>query len=75
VPRPPKNLGVGPELNAYRAQIIRTFDADETLLQLMGENGEFIYHGGPTDMQSGQSMQGQFKLDFSIVYPFNPSEL
>jgi hypothetical protein len=70
-----KNEGVGQELNAYRVKVVQAMDQDPTLMALIGANGEFVYVGGSTDMQTGSAMKGEFKLDFAVVYPFNPSEL
>lgn len=63
---------VGPELSMYRLQVIDAIVNDSTLLSLVGSNGQILYRGCDTDMQSGSSIVGQLQMHFQFNYYFNP---
>jgi hypothetical protein len=63
---------IGPELSAYRIQVIDAVVNDPTLLTLVGSNGQILYRGCDTDMQSGSSMIGQLQMHFQFNYVFMP---
>lgn len=63
---------VGPELSSYRLQVISAVVNDPTLLSLVGSNGQILYRGCDTDMQSGSSMIGQLQMHFEFNYVFMP---
>jgi hypothetical protein len=69
------NDGVGEELSLFRAKIIALIRDDDTLAALLGSNGEVIYEGHDTDMQTGSTMQGQMQMNFTFSYVLNPSDL
>ena len=69
------NDGVGEELLTYRAKIIALLRDDDALWALLGSNGEAIYEGHETDMQTGSTMQGQMQMNFTFSYVLNPSDL
>lgn len=69
------NAGVGEELSAYRVKIVRDIVLDDTLIAIVGSNGEIEYRGCETDMQSGGLLEGQMRLDFGLTYALIPGEL
>jgi hypothetical protein len=69
------NDGVGEELSAFRVQILKLIRDDDTLAALLGSNGEVVYEGHDTDMQTGSTMQGQMQMNFTFSYVLNPSDL
>lgn len=69
------NDGIGEELSAYRVQILKLMRDDDTLWALLGSNGEVIYEGHDTDMQTGSTMQGQMQMNFTFSYVLNTSDL
>lgn len=76
VPRDtPKNEGVGEELSAWRAKLLKAFASDQQLLDLVGPNGSIIFRGMQSDMQSGSALYGELQFDFGIRYVLNPLEL
>ncbi len=78
VPRPTENqlnVGVGPNLSAMRVEMIRVIMQDDTLKNLLGENGFAEYRGMESDMQTGAEVKGQFRMDFAFAYIFNFNRL
>lgn len=65
----------GPELSAYRMQLIKAVIQDETLISIVGSNGGIFYRGHDTDMQSGEAVQGMMLLRFAFHYVLDPNEL
>lgn len=65
----------GPELSAYRMQLIKAVIHDETLISIVGSNGGIFYRGHDTDMQSGEAVQGMMLLRFAFHYVLDPNEL
>jgi hypothetical protein len=63
---------IGPEISAYRLQVIDAIVNDSELLSLVGSNGQILYRGADTDMQSGSSMVGQLQMHFDFNYVFVP---
>lgn len=69
------NEGVGEALSAFRVKLIRALRDDGPLQNIMGQNGYIEYRGITTDLQTGNSVEGQFQMDLAITYPFNPNEI
>lgn len=69
------NDGIGEELSGYRMRLLKAFTTDDELLALLGSNGEILYLGHETDMQTGNSMLGQMQLMFTLTYVLQPSDL
>ena len=68
----PQNEGVGTDLNALRAAIIKAFADDAQLLALIGPNGDIAYDGCETDLKTGMSLEGQVQMSFSLLTVLNP---
>ncbi len=66
---------VGPELSAYRMEVLQAFMDDGPLAVLQGENGEIEYRGYTTDLQSGSTMLGTMRVDLGFSYLFDPVDL
>jgi hypothetical protein len=69
------NEGVGEELSLYRVKLVGKILHDDTLIAIVGANGEIEYRGCETDMQSGGLLEGQMRLDFGLSYVLLPDEL
>jgi hypothetical protein len=69
------NDGIGEELSDYRIRLLKAFTSDDSLLAMLGSNGEIQYLGHETDMQTGSTMLGQLQMLFSLTYVLNPSDL
>ena len=65
---------IGPELSTYRNRVITAVVNDPTLLSLVGSNGQILYRGSDTDMQTGSSMVGQIQMHFNFNYVFIPPQ-
>ena len=73
-----ENVGVGEELSGLRMQVLQAFITDwqqGELLGLLGSNGELIYLGHDTDLQTGSTVLGQMQLHFQLSYVFDPHDL
>lgn len=68
------NDGIGEELSDYRMKLLRAFTTDDSLIAMLGSNGEINYLGHETDMQTGSTMVGQMQMNFSLTYVLNPAE-
>lgn len=68
----PQNELVGQTLNIHRGRIINLFASDAQLQALIGTNGELTYDGMLTDLKTGNAMEGEMQLNFSIRYFVNP---
>jgi hypothetical protein len=69
------NVGVGEELSGLRMQVIKSFTQDDELvLNLLGSNGEVMYLGHETDLQTGSTVLGQMQLNFRLSYVLNPTD-
>lgn len=66
---------LGPELSSYVVAFLKAIPDDPSILALISENGQVIYQGHETDMQSGSSMEGQLLMKFAFHYLLDPSEL
>ena len=66
-----KNEGMGPQLSAKRSAMIAAIMRDETLQNILGNNGYAEYRGMDTDMQTGGEVKGQFRMDFAFAYVLN----
>jgi len=66
---------IGPELSGYRDKILADVVNDPTLLGLLTANGQIVYRGCDTDMQTGSSMVGQLQMHFEFHYVLNPSQV
>jgi hypothetical protein len=69
------NDGIGEELSDYRIKLLKAFTSDDSLLAMLGSNGEINYLGSETDMQTGSTMLGQMQMLFTLTYVLNPSDL
>lgn len=72
------NDGVGELMSTFRNRIIKAILQDgelENLLAVDQRSGYIEYRGTITDMQTGNSMEGQLQMDFAFAYTFNPSKL
>lgn len=65
---------VGPELSDWLDKIITAVVNDPTLLSLVGSNGQILYRGCETDMQTGSSIIGQLQVNFEFHYVFIPPQ-
>jgi hypothetical protein len=59
---------IGPELSAYRFQVLSAIVNDPTLLGLLTTNGQMIYLGCDTDMQTMSAMNGSLQMHFEFTY-------
>ena len=57
---------VGPELSAYRDQVLAAVINDSVLASIVTR--QIVYRGCDTDMQSGSSMIGQLQMHFDFHY-------
>lgn len=74
----PANVGVGPELSAFRVNILKALKQDAEhgeLGVLMGENGEIEFLGYETDMAIGSDLIGNMVLSLSISYFWDPEDM
>ena len=69
------NQGIGEELSLYRVKVVGKILNDDTLIAMVGSNGEIEYRGCETDMQSGGLLEGQMRMDFGLSYTLDPTEL
>jgi hypothetical protein len=69
------NDGIGEELSDYRMKLLKAFTSDDSLIAMLGANGEMQYLGFETDMQTGSTMLGQMQMNFTLSYVLNPSDL
>lgn len=69
---------VGPELSAYRVKVLKAILNDDTLIALVGPNGQIDYVGHDTDMQTGSTLGAlgaMIQFHFSFTYVLKPSDL
>lgn len=66
---------IGTGINALRAKTIKAILTDAELKQIVGGNGEIRYQGCSTDLEKGQSMEGEMHLHFVFRYRLAPAEL
>ncbi len=69
------NVGVGEELSAFRAKVHKNLVTNKNLLRMLGDNGGITYLGYDSDMQQGNDLRGQMRLDYRFAYVFDPSLL
>ena len=69
------NDGIGETLSDYRMRLLKAFKDDDSLIAMLGSNGEILYLGHETDMQTGSTMLGQMQMLFSLTYVLNPNDL
>lgn len=65
---------IGEELSEYLDRVIQAVVNDPTLVSLVGSNGQILYRGSETDMQTGSSIIGQLRVDFEFRYVFIPPQ-
>jgi hypothetical protein len=68
----PTASDVGTLLNTIRVNLIRLMCEDAELKALIGANGALEYNGLSTDLRLGSELSGQFQLNFTANYFFNP---
>lgn len=61
---------IGPEISLWRIRVVRAVTNDETLLGLVGPNGQIFYDGMDTDMKTGSSM-GSLGPHMQFFFGFN----
>jgi hypothetical protein len=69
---------IGPELSAWRANIIALLAQDNTLAAMLGTNGRIEYRGSETDMQTGSTIGVEgavLQMNFALFYVLDPSQL
>lgn len=66
---------LGPLLSDAEIAIHNGVTRDAELLALLTTNGWMEYLGHETDMQTGNLLSGELRLDFSFVFPLDPGEL
>lgn len=69
----PRDTDLGQRLNEFRMKLTKALATDQELLSLLGSNGSIAYNGCVTDLKSGQSLDGQMRIDYQIKYFFSPT--
>lgn len=71
----PENIGT--TINGWRATLLRTILADETIESLCSgiPNGGIRYMRSSTGLSAGRNAIAKLTVDFGISYPFKPSAL
>lgn len=70
-----KNANAGPEYSAWRVKILKKIMFDETLLGLLGEEGQIEFMRFETDLKNENAMLGTMLIDIDLTYVFDPDEL
>src|SRR4029077_14761978 len=70
-----ENDGVGEELSGMRMRVLKALIYDESLKSLLGGNGELVYDGHETDLQTGFAILGAMQLRLQLTYTFDPRDL
>lgn len=70
-----ENDGVGEELSLMRMKVLKAIIYDEPLKALLGGNGELVYDGHETDLQTGNAILGSMQLRLQLTYTFDPRDL
>lgn len=63
---------VGPELNQWLDMLRAALSADPILLGLLTPNGQVIYRGCWTDMQTGSTLIGELRVFVDFIYVWLP---
>lgn len=66
---------IGPELSSWRSKISNAIVNDPELIDLIGGPrgpGQIVYRGWETDMRLGEPMEGQFLMNFGLIYTLFP---
>jgi hypothetical protein len=69
---------LGPLISQYRAAMISAILNDQSLVALVGANGQIIYERMETDMQTGSTvgaLGATVMFQFALTYVLNPSQL
>lgn len=66
----PQNEAIGETLNAFRIKVMDAVVQDNELSTLIGSNGNIIYEGCDTDLESGRMVEGQMQIKLAITYAF-----
>jgi len=66
----PQNDGLGEELNAFRIKVMDAIIQDTDLSAIIGSNGNIVYEGCDTDLESGRMVEGQMQIKLAITYVF-----
>ena len=69
------NDGVGEELSDFRVKVLKAVLNNESLVAMLGANGEIEYRGCTTDMKQGRTIEGQICLFFGLTYALNYAQL
>lgn len=68
-------LAMGPYLASWRVNIVKALARDDTLLHLLGDDGQIEYLGHETDFVLGASMNGGMLVDVAMTYVFDTEDL
>lgn len=66
---------VGPEISSWRMKVLGAIVNDPQLLSLLTANGQIVFKGSKTDMQSGSTigvLGAQLQMDFDLYYVLQP---
>lgn len=75
------SVSVGSRVNAIRLLLLAAITQDAlyanrntagTLASLLGDNGDLRYEGCGTQLERGQRLEAELRLNFAIVYPLMP---
>lgn len=66
---------IGPEISAFRAQVIDRVTNDPTLMTILGPVSQIVYLGCETDMQTGSAIAGEIQFRFEFIYVFTPPSI
>lgn len=61
--------GIGPDVNALRAKVLKTILTDSQLKGIIGRNGRIVYDGLSGKLSQGSLMACDMQLNFAISYP------
>lgn len=70
-----ENTGVGEELSLFHARVHKNLVTNRNLIRMLGDNGGITYLGADSDMQQGNDMRGQMRMDYRFDCVFDPSQL
>lgn len=68
----PRNEGVGPSLNAFRALVLKALLTSTAITDLCES---VFYAGCITDLAQNRKMEGQFGLSIEFTYLLRPNDL
>lgn len=69
---------VGPTLNTFRVSVLKLLLNDDTLIAMVGPEGQIEYKGCDTDLQTGSTigaLGAHMQINLAISYSLNPTDL